>query len=295
MAPVTLPYYRERHALPADLPTQQDIENSSEHLPCHRDARFDRVVVVKQIFVVKYGIYMSENEGYALLFIEEQLRIPAPRLYAMYREGRTLYIVMEFIPGENLQQLWPKLEEEDKVTMALQLRAICDQMRALPSLGYFGSVSRGPYLQRWFRTVTPDPLINGPFESSAEVVLALARRSQQNWRENHKRSFTSEWFARHLGQALGGCKSVFTHAYLHPQNILVRKEATGPNKEHERYVVSAIVDWETAGWYPDYWEYAGSFVDFIWCDDWPEKYELIVEARPMEAALLRWVREDLDH
>jgi serine/threonine protein kinase len=250
-------------------------------------------VVVNKFFVIKYGIYVSENEGHALLFVEEQLRIPAPRLYAMYRDGRTLYIVMEYIPWDNLQQLWPELEEDDKVAIALQLRSMYDQMRALPSPGYFGSISNGPYLQRWFRTVTPDPLINGPFKSSTEVVLALARRSQQNWRENHKRGFISEWFTRHLGQALGGCKGVFTHADLHPQNILVRKEVTGANKE--QYIVSAIVDWEAAGWYPDYWEYAGSFVDFVWCDDWPEKYELIVEARPMEAALLRWVRQDLDY
>jgi aminoglycoside phosphotransferase (APT) family kinase protein len=252
-------------------------------------------VVVKKTFVVKYGTHVCENEGNALLFIEEQLRIPAPRLYAMYREGRTLYLVMEFVPGENLQQIWPKLEEDDKVALAQQLRAIWDQMRALPSPGYFGSVFGGPFLQRWFRTVSPDPLINGPFESSAEVVLALARASQQIWKENQRRGFISEWFTRHLGQALGGCKSVFTHADVHPQNILVWKEATGPNKEKDRYVVKGIVDWETAGWYPDYWEYAGSFVDFIWCDDWPEKYEVIVEARPLEAALLHRVRVDLDY
>lgn len=157
MASVSLPYYRARRDIPADLPTQQDIETSPNHLPCHRDTRFDRVVVVKQTFVVKYGTHVCENEGNALLFIEEQLRIPAPRLYAMYREGRTLYLVMEFVPGENLQQIWPELEEDNKVALAQQLRAIWDQMRALPSPGYFGSVSGGPLLQRWFRTVSPDP------------------------------------------------------------------------------------------------------------------------------------------
>jgi hypothetical protein len=69
--PLTLPYCRERHELPADLPIQHEIENSSEHLTCHRDARFDRVVAVKELFVVKYGIHASENEGYALIFIED--------------------------------------------------------------------------------------------------------------------------------------------------------------------------------------------------------------------------------
>lgn len=212
-----------------------------------------------------------------------------------YREGRTFYLVTKFLPGKDLQHIWTELEEEDKLSIAGGLHAICNQMRALPTPGYFGNVSRGPYLHRFFRTVDPDPLINGPFESSAEVGSALARHSQQNWDTNNTRSFTSEWFARHLQTAFGSYKSVFTHADLHPQNILVREDVTGAGEEQQRrYVVSAVVDWESAGWYPDYWEYAGSFVDFDWIDDWPEKYELVVETRPLEAALLKFVRQDLD-
>lgn len=38
--------------------------------------------------------------------------------------------------------------------------------------------------------------------------------------------------------------NVFTHGDIIPQNIMV----------DENYQVSGIVDWEAAGWYPDYWE-----------------------------------------
>jgi thiamine kinase-like enzyme len=41
---------------------------------------------------------------------------------------------------------------------------------------------------------------------------------------------------------------VFTHADLHPSNIIVSKDAESPK-------VLAILDWRQSGWYPDYWEF----------------------------------------
>ena len=56
-------------------------------------------------------------------------------------------------------------------------------------------------------------------------------------------------------------RSVFTHGDIAPRNIMVDDE----NK------ITGILDWEYAGWYPDYWEYAqimrpafyGSFQDLM--------------------------------
>lgn len=39
-------------------------------------------------------------------------------------------------------------------------------------------------------------------------------------------------------------RSVFTHADLHPSNIVI-----------DRGRLSGLVDWECAGFYPEYWEY----------------------------------------
>ena len=41
---------------------------------------------------------------------------------------------------------------------------------------------------------------------------------------------------------------VFTQGDLRPDNIMVKKGR-----------VTAIIDWEMAGWYPDYWEFAKAF------------------------------------
>jgi hypothetical protein len=71
-------------------------------------------------------------------------------------------------------------------------------------------------------------------------------------------------------------------------------QETEGDGERSQWRVSAVVDWEDAGWYPSYWEYVGSFVNFVWSDDWPEKFERIVDPCPLEAGLLRLVRQDLE-
>lgn len=40
---------------------------------------------------------------------------------------------------------------------------------------------------------------------------------------------------------------VFTHADLHPNNIMVDPSSRG--------TVVGLIDWEQSGWYPDYWEF----------------------------------------
>jgi len=64
-----------------------------------------------------------------------------------------------------------------------------------------------------------------------------------------------------------------THGDLSFRNIIVQGEK-----------LTGIVDWETAGWYPDYWEYASTFYSFFdsvglrlrideFLDAYPEKRE----------------------
>lgn len=68
----------------------------------------------------------------------------------MYRDRDTLYIVMEYVPGISLGMVWPSLAEANKHSIVGQLRCIFDQMRALPSPGFYGSVNRGPVPHRYF-------------------------------------------------------------------------------------------------------------------------------------------------
>lgn len=50
-----------------------------------------------------------------------------------------------------------------------------------------------------------------------------------------------------------GHKVVFTHAEMNPRNIMVDRSVR-PDRTLD-WSLSGIVDWESAGYYPEYWEY----------------------------------------
>ncbi|KAI1850004.1 hypothetical protein JX266_004383 [Neoarthrinium moseri] len=200
---------------------------------------------------------------------------------------------MELKPGRQLSELWPSMSDEEMLDVAKQLRGIWDQLRSIPSPGGFGGVTGGPLEHRFFKWIEADPKITGPFGAEEDLSMALARRSHKNWEGSVRRAWTSEFFARNLPRALTNHPSVFTHADLQRKNILV-VEVSASQAGRRRLEVSAVVDWEDAGWYPSYWEYAACFVDFQWTDSWPEYVEYILDPYIPEAAVLRLVRQDLD-
>lgn len=50
---------------------------------------------------------------------------------------------------------------------------------------------------------------------------------------------------------------VFTHGDLRPDNIISKNGR-----------VTAIIDWEMVGWYPDYWGFAKAFYIEAFTNDW---------------------------
>jgi thiamine kinase-like enzyme len=60
-----------------------------------------------------------------------------------------------------------------------------------------------------------------------------------------------------------GHKIVFTHADLNPRNILVDQIRQSDGNLY--WSVTGIVDWETSGYYPEYWDYTKAmFEGFRW-------------------------------
>jgi thiamine kinase-like enzyme len=70
---------------------------------------------------------------------------------------------------------------------------------------------------------------------------------------------------------------VFTHGDLRPANIIVT--STSPAK------VVAIVDWEQAGWYPDYWEYCKAMYTTDYEGEWAKCISKFLDPHdtPLEA------------
>lgn len=146
--------------------------------------------------------------------------------------------------------------------MLIQLRSIC----APPA--FFGGVCGGPLHHRFFFWLEPDAHITGPFHSEEDLDRALALRSKKNWEGHARQPNTPAFFARHLPTVLRGHPGVLMHGDLHRKNILVEPVRVADSEEGERrFRISAVLDWEDAGWYTSCWEYASQFVDFDWHND----------------------------
>lgn len=57
----------------------------------------------------------------------------------------------------------------------------------------------------------------------------------------------------------------FTHADLHPTNIMLTPEGETPR-------VVTIIDWHQSGWYPDYWEFCKTRWTSEIGGEWVTKY-----------------------
>ncbi|KAL3468865.1 hypothetical protein BJX99DRAFT_242596 [Aspergillus californicus] len=86
---------------------------------------------------------------------------------------------------------------------------------------------------------------------------------------------------------------MFTHGDLYRENVMVRKAVDSVTNE-EVYEVAALVDWETAGWYPSCWEYAHVFPLLQQIDDWPVYLEKILDSLPLEGNMMRLVSNNLE-
>lgn len=61
-------------------------------------------------------------------------------------------------------------------------------------------------------------------------------------------------------------KIVLTHGDLQGRNIMVSGDR-----------ITGILDWQSCGWYPEFWEFAKCFSVYGWPKDWPQFVSQILE------------------
>ena len=178
---------------------------------------------------------MDLHEAKAMLFIaESNLDIPVPKVYfAEICDGTTI-IEMDLIQGVVLDEVWPNISTEEKRSYAQQLRTIVDQLRSLQG-AYIGSIDHGPAAD-----ARRDTNRGGPFSSQADFVGFLLSNTIAKAPKIYTKMLREQLSTPH--------KIVLTHGDLSPKNILVRDGR-----------IVGILDWEFAGWYPEYWEFVQFF------------------------------------
>lgn len=253
----TLPYYAPQEQLPAPLPSVAEILASTNYMVRYEAAP---IVRVGEHYVVKYGKKVSLQEGENMLFVRQFSHIPVPTVYALFYDEETdkNFIVQEYIPGKLLHVLWDTLSYKEKKNISLQLRQHVDELRCIPSPGYYGGIWGQPALDYNFRGVEPQ--------------FTAAQRTEEFWAFGLWRGLglkLKDWseprVARMLSPVWGfyqsffrGHASVFTHGNLFPGTIMINNK-TG---------AVVIIGWELSGWYPSFWEYTSAMLLSPYHHDW---------------------------
>ncbi|KAJ8069368.1 hypothetical protein OCU04_003022 [Sclerotinia nivalis] len=143
--------------------------------------------------MIKYGPEVNLIEGENMLFVNRETKstVPVPQVYAIYavpgrcprtnREEDTNYIIMEYIEGKTLKDEWSSLSVQQKDNLSAQLRKYVNQLRSLPSPGYYGSIGRRGLLDCifWTGDNSCEPL-DGPFDTEDEFNEAMCRKALFN-------------------------------------------------------------------------------------------------------------------
>lgn len=231
------------------------------------------VVSVQDQVIVKYGYNVRQAEADAMQFVSSHTSMPVPKLHGTFtnEDGRT-FIVMQFVRGETLENIWPSLSENEKNKLALEMRAHVDDMRKLKG-EYIGAIGRLPCMVGSLQGPS-----KGPFSTEKELNDALAQQY-----EDARPGYFGSMLKKMLKD---NHQVVFSHSDLNMRNIMVR---------HMRIV--AVIDWESAGFFPEYWEYAHSYLSVKWnsktFSDWAFFVQTCLCPYPSQAANLALVFQSL--
>lgn len=175
----------------------------------------------------KASYFTWKNEANSLRLVEKHTSIPAPWVLEEFVDGA--FTIMTRVPGTPLREIFHLLSYEERERLARDLASCVSQLRRIPNdTGYAVSNSLGD--------VMTDPRIPGdkcdPFTDEADFVKYITAHIFPD----QLRPIEPALALRHT--------SYFTHSDLHSDNILM-----------EAGRLSGIVDWEHAGYKPEYWEY----------------------------------------
>jgi aminoglycoside phosphotransferase len=230
------------------------------------------VVYFDDGLVYKYGDRVKRNEFDAMKLVAEHTSVPVPRNLEYAQIDEMGMIAMSSIPGTPLSDTWEEMPSQNKQSILTQLRGYATEWRKIPQpTNCKGALVCGVMGGEVSDDVPiPGPKFLGPFFDDATFRQAIGeayyktagrRRTPQEVTDSLPLSFSS----------------VLTHCDLVPRNILV-----------DGAKITGIVDWEFAGWYPEYWEYAT-----MNHQEWDNMVSSFIEPHPEALDAIRFVKHVL--
>lgn len=202
-------------------------------------------------------------------YVAAYTSVPVPKVYCTFERKGVTYIVMSRLQGSPIGHRWEHRSQKSRERLLKQLREYVEEMRSLRPTREVGveGVDGGKLYD-----VRISGGVNGfgPFKSIYDFHFFLrdgvdiSQEQQPDINELVERHTTARYDLR------------LTHGDLNSMNILVKGDD-----------IVGIVDWDTCGWYPEYWEYTSArnvnpFNEF-WKDEIPKFLDEYPDAASMEA------------
>lgn len=192
--------------------------------------------------IAKHSNY-ALHEAAAMKFVRNHTSIPVPRVHGVYPDiihtgatKETGWITMDYVDGVALLAVWEHMSEAQKSRVGEQLKDFFTQLRSLPQShpGRVCSLTGEALVDCRLKSGR----VNGPFssvESFHDYLFTLATRN------------LPPYIVAKVPRHRNNYEVVFTHADIHGNHIILDRDDLGK--------VIGIIDWETAGWFPEYWEF----------------------------------------
>ncbi|PGH01396.1 hypothetical protein AJ79_07937 [Helicocarpus griseus UAMH5409] len=203
---------------------------------------------------------------------------------------------MQRAPGVPLNSIWPSLTKSEKDNIVIKLRHAFDAMRQAecPWPDFFGSLDGCGGLRHYlFWCQKGGRRHLGPFYGEVAFVEALTSNYQALIKRRDCPDFKSRAYETYLARVLKGHRPTLTHGDLQMKNIVIAESRR--DDQGERLYDIELVDWEAAGWYPDFWEIfcATSTPLFLsWGDDWRWRIHEILDLWVAEMATMYLIDKD---
>jgi aminoglycoside phosphotransferase (APT) family kinase protein len=164
--------------------------------------------------------------------VERLTSIPAPRAIDVLETPRFSYLLMTCVPGRPIGRMLDTMTDEQIKQVVLDLKGYVSELREIPNKARKFQIcnSNGGGILDW--RIPDSQREELRFRTEAEFNKYL---TDPFWDDIRRQAAISHDVRHDI---------VFTHGDLNPRNILA-----------ENGKITGIVDWENAGWFPEYWEY----------------------------------------
>ncbi|ATY61091.1 kinase-like domain [Cordyceps militaris] len=230
------------------------------------------VIFLSSRICVKSSPFTSLAEASAMRLVAKHTTVPVPKVYSAFEHKGCVFIVMERIDGVMLARGWLRRTPESRNRILESIRSMILQIRQIPAPGHgVSNVDGGPI----YDGRLPGPNFWGPFQTIHDFHRELRGGVDEPAYDGTAIPEFGPLIDFHNQQ---WSSPIFTHGDLSSLNILARGDE-----------VVGIIDWETAGWMPPYWEYTSAWHVNPQNQFWQQEVDRFLEPLP-EALAMETIR-----